>query len=184
MNLSGTDCRAEENCSFSFEFGDADGGGGGFGGFSGGADGGPVTTTPDAGTAAPTDEIDAGVIEEAPDAGVVQEGSDAGATAEPNSPVDGGTQTTAPVTDGGVVQSEDGGMAPDILDGGMSIEPELGFWDTQGFPVCTRSFQCDLFDGEVCCTSDRFTAVDIGVCLPIWLCLGNTLIGGFGDDDG
>lgn len=172
MTLRGTDCRAEENCAFSFDF--SSDGGVSFGGFSG-SDGGILTIeTSDGGV--PVQEADAGMaIQDAvPDAGVALTQADAGVEFDS--------------ADAGVVDVSDA----DLLDGGMSyvdagmdeeMSQELGFWDTNGFPVCSRAFDCDLFGGEVCCTSDRFTAVDIGVCLPIWLCLANTLADGFGQGD-
>jgi len=46
----------------------------------------------------------------------------------------------------------------------------------QGVPVCRSSFfDCDLLQGELCCTSDRLTAVDLGFCLPALVCLGDVL---------
>ncbi|MBL90189.1 MAG: hypothetical protein CMH56_00055 [Myxococcales bacterium] len=183
MTLRGTDCRAEENCNFSFDFGgEGDGGSASFGGFSaGGLDGG-VFTMPDAGSVAASNLVDAGVP-----VGPTPDPMDAGVVMSPEDPMDAGTSSGVVSHDAGTAPPTssvtDGGLAGDLLDGGMSMETEQGFWDTQGFSVCTRSFDCELFDGEVCCTSERFTAVDIGVCLPIWLCLGNSLIDGFGDED-
>ena len=109
-------------------------------------------------------------------------------------PTDAGEAHVDIAVDAGVLNVLDSGLPLDILYGGMSyvdaglgedveMSEELGFWETNGFPVCSRAFDCDLFGGEVCCTSDRFTAVDIGVCLPIWLCLGNSLADGFGQGD-
>ena len=51
MTLSGTDCRAEENCAFSFDFSGGADGGFNFGGFSGG-DGGILTIDVDGGDVA------------------------------------------------------------------------------------------------------------------------------------
>jgi hypothetical protein len=178
MTLSGTDCRAEENCAFSFDFSAGGDGGVSFGGFSGG-DGGILTIdTLDGGVPVQATDGGTAIQETTADAGVVQAASDAGHHSD--------------ASDAGPAETTDGGQPGDILDGGMSyidagveedMSEELGFWDTNGFPVCSRAFDCDLFGGEVCCTSDRFTAVDIGVCLPIWLCLGNTLADGFGQGD-
>lgn len=167
MNLSGTECRPADNCSFSFEFGGEGDGGISFGGFSAQAGDAGGLPQPDGGTPS--------VVSPSLDGGV-----------PPAPATDAGASVPASNPDAGLIVSPadlDGGAAGDVLDGGMTLEEEVGFWDTQGFPICTRSFDCDLFEGEVCCTSERFTAVDLGVCLPIWLCLGNTLIDGFGGED-
>ena len=183
MTLGGTDCRAEENCAFSFDFSGGADGGVNFGGFSGGDGGILVIENSDAGIPSQIVELDAGIET----AGAI---SDAGV---PVNDTDASVSETPTPTDAGVATLVDGGPG-DVLDGGMSyidagmgdeteITEELGFWETNGFQVCSRAFDCDLFGGEVCCTSDRFTAVDIGVCLPIWLCLGNSLADGFGQGD-
>ena len=182
MTLGGTDCRAEENCAFSFDFSSGNDGGFSFGGFSGG-DGGILTI-----------DTDSGITVEETDGGVEVEEADGGTAIAGEEIVDGGAAIDEAVFDAGIVATFDSGLPVDILDGGMSyvdagmgqdteMSEELGFWETNGFPVCARAFDCDLFGGEVCCTSDRFTAVDIGVCLPIWLCLGNSLADGFGQGD-
>ncbi|OGQ11659.1 MAG: hypothetical protein A2138_09280 [Deltaproteobacteria bacterium RBG_16_71_12] len=103
-------------------------------------------------------------------------------------PVDGGYfdgGTALEYLDGGTVDGGmvDGGSVTVYLDGGPGPQPDAGsFVDAlqetldQGVPVCRSSFfDCDLLQGELCCTSDRLTAVDLGFCLPALVCLGDVL---------
>jgi hypothetical protein len=101
--------------------------------------------------------------------------------------LDGGLSWAGPGGDAGA--PSDGGEAHDGGDGGEhedAGEPQPGdpgfdfsrLFD-QGFKVCTTSLpflgQCDLFSGELCCTSKRWTEIDLGVCIPAALCLGSAL---------
>ena len=101
--------------------------------------------------------------------------------------VDGGVRLSLPdagIVDGGFL---DGGFDVDgvALDGGTGPVPDAGsLLDglqealDQGLPVCTGSLfppDCELLQGELCCTSDRLASVDIGFCLPAPLCAAGLL---------
>ena len=133
MTLGGTDCRAEENCAFPFDFSGGADGGVNFGGFSGGDGGILVIENSDAGIPSQIVELDAGIET----AGAI---SDAGV---PVNDTDASVSETPTPTDAGVATLVDGGPG-DVLDGGMSyidagmgdeteITEELGFWETNGF---------------------------------------------------
>ena len=154
-SLSGTECRTEDQCDFEFPSFLTGGGGGLF----------PLEPFADGGLPPP-------------DAGATDDGADAGS--------DAGSDAGAP--DGGV--AADAGTAP--TDAGMSLMDagtvDAGDMDTEGvfadllqsgIPVCRRTLfpytDCDLTQGELCCTSDRIVALDIGVCLPALMCLGGAI---------
>lgn len=175
-SFSGTECRAEQECTFElpsldggFSFDGlldgglsfADGGDDDDGGSEGESDDAGFQESDDAGFEAggdagdddggPAPFDDAGLEEGGDDAGVSSL-DDAGATDDAGAPTDGGALT----------------------DGGAPFD--FGALFDQGLPVCTTSFpflsECDLFAGELCCTSERFVAVDIGLCVPALVCLG------------
>jgi hypothetical protein len=144
--LSGTDCRAEADCTFD------------------------IPDLADAGFDWPfPDNVDGGGSQ--PDAGVA--------------PSDGGMPTgdggMLPVADGGTLPTQDGG-GMSLMDGGAEegIGADfLGALLDQGAKVCRSTIHnfldpdCDLLRGEICCTSDRFVGVEIGLCLPALACLGS-----------
>jgi hypothetical protein len=152
FTLSGTECRVEEECDFDVN--------GALSDFLG--DGG--IQFPDAGV------VDGGFV----DGGFADGGfSDGGF-------VDGGFDDAGFGIDGGALDGDP--VFGEPLDGGPGPVPDAGsFLDAlqttldQGVPVCRSSFQCDLFAGELCCTSERLTAVDVGFCMPGLLCLGDIL---------
>jgi hypothetical protein len=163
FTLSGTECRAEADCAF--DVGDA------LSQFI--VDGGIALPTPpppsDAGflDGGFTDVVaidggfaDGGVLViPGDDGGVVDAGFVVGA------PIDGGFAGGDPI-DGGPAPGPDAGS---LLDG---LQQTLD----EGVPVCTSTlFGCDVFALELCCTSDRLTAVDVGFCLPAALCVGSVL---------
>ena len=129
-SLSGTDCRAEDECTFELPELPSFDGGFTFPSSDGGAD-------DDAGDADAGDD----------DGGEPDAGDDAGF-------VDAGFVDAGPLFD----------LAA-ILD--------------QGVPVCTNSLpffgECDVLNGELCCTSERFVAIDIGLCVPALVCIGGQL---------
>ena len=60
-------------------------------------------------------------------------------------------------------------MMPDAGDPGGAALVELL---QGGVPVCRNLLQCDVLRGELCCTSERFEVIDLGLCLPALACLG------------
>ncbi len=161
--LGGTECRAEADCSFELPFGAdggfsflpfaLDGGPGGFGagvadGGNGVVDGGEIEV--DAGE---PDDLDAGII----DSGVV----DVDAGVDPGADVDAG--------------APDAGQSLEV-DAGPPPGNPIGDFLDQGFPVCRNSlFDCDLLSLEVCCSSERIVAVDLGMCLPALVCFNDVI---------
>ena len=74
-------------------------------------------------------------------------------------PVDEATAAAGALADGGIVDT-------------------LGELLDERAPVCRSTLlDCDLFHGELCCTSERMVSLDLGVCLPGPLCLGGLLTG-------
>jgi hypothetical protein len=73
--------------------------------------------------------------------------------------------------DGGAVDAGDAGPAPDAGGLGDVLEDILA----QGVPVCRSSLfdSCEALSGELCCTSERIVALDLGVCVPALLCTGD-----------
>ena len=98
MTLRGTDCRAEENCAFSFDFSGGSDGGVNFGGFSGG-DGGILTIN-----------VDSGMVAEATDGGIAVEGTDSGVAVAGEELVDAGPTLNDAVLDAGIVDTFDSGL--------------------------------------------------------------------------
>jgi hypothetical protein len=170
FSLDGTSCTTREECTFDLSFLDGGlpdlfGDGGLF------SDGGFNNPFDDAGTDAGYDAgVDAGDL----DAGDLDAATDAGA--------DAGATVDAGANDAGA--SDAGAFDAGAFDAGFDAGPELGdivgeLLD-QGVKVCHSSFEfispsCDILSGEVCCTSDRFVSVDIGLCVPLLVCAG----GGF-----
>jgi hypothetical protein len=182
--LEGTDCRAESECVFDlsldaglpFSFGD--------GGWML-----PNSLLGDAGESNPIGDggvTDAAIVDF--DSGVLDSGSidggfaDAGIGSESDggitNAVDAGLIDSGPIADGGV--SADAGLSGPVDAGGQSMadagEVDWSFLEevfAQGVPVCRNTFfDCNVFQGEMCCTSDRFVAIELGLCMPALMCLG------------
>lgn len=184
-SLQGTDCRAEAECVFSLDF---DGGlpfsmndGGWTIPITLGLDGG---LEPDGGL-----EVDAGTVIDGgvtmPFDGGMDAGDsdhvDSGLSADAGGSGDAGLASDAGelVGDGGtLIGAGDGGSADGgVMDGGEEID--WSFLEEvfdQGVPVCRNTlFDCNLFQGEMCCTSERLVVLDLGLCMPALMCLGGQI---------
>jgi hypothetical protein len=163
FTLSGTSCRAAADCAFDV--------GGALSQFI--VDGGLALPEPPApadagfldGGFTPVVAVDGGFA----DGGVLVVPGDDGGVVDagfvPGPPLDGGFVGGDPI-DGGPAPGPDAGS---LLDG---LQETL----SQGVPVCTSTiFGCDVLSFELCCTSERLTAVDLGFCLPAALCVGSIL---------
>jgi hypothetical protein len=163
FTLSGTGCRAEADCDF--DVGDA------LSRFI--VDGGIARPEPPP----PTDAgfLDGGFTDIVFLDGGFADGGVLVLPGEDGGVVDAGFVVGPPV-DGGFTGGEpiDGGPAPGP-DAGSLLEGLQRTLD-QGVPVCTSTLLgCDVLSLELCCTSERLTAVDVGFCLPAALCVGSVL---------
>lgn len=70
--------------------------------------------------------------------------------------------------DGGSWLSDAG--APDA-----AVPDLLGEILDQGVPICRSVFDCGLLSGDLCCSSELFVGVDLGLCIPALACLGGGL---------